>query len=360
MNRTLLSILAICCVAFTSMAEGSVRWLETTHNFGAFDESVGPVSCRFSFVNTGNEPVAVIAARPNCGCTAPKYSTTPIAPGDTGFVAVSYDPAGRPGRFDKFVAVDLSYPSSRIKLHVTGTVIGAPSSVSQRFPAACGSGLLLAKGALMTGEVDKGQLRTVFLGGYNSSPDTLQPSVEGLPPYLQAAVEPQRVPPGEQVSFVFYFNSAECPLYGLVTDSITIRPGAGAEACDIPSVAIVRENFSRLTPGQLAKAPVVYIAEPVADFGRISRSDATLSRTITIGNQGKNALEIRRVYTTDPGVGVTVNTTRVKKGKQAEATITVDPGALPGAMLNARISVITNDPANPVQTIRVVGEFVNN
>ena len=27
-------------------------------------------------------------------------------------------------------------------------------------------------------------------------------------------------------------------------------------------------------------------------------SDATLSRTITIGNQGKNALEIRRVYTT--------------------------------------------------------------
>ena len=122
------------------------------------------------------------AARPNCGCTAPKYSTTPIAPGDTGFVAVSYDPAGRPGRFDKFVAVDLSYPSSRIKLHVAGTVIGAPSSVSQRFPAACGSGLLLAKGALMTGEVDKGQLRTVFLGGYNSSPDTLQPSVEGLPP----------------------------------------------------------------------------------------------------------------------------------------------------------------------------------
>lgn len=55
MNRTLLSILAICCVAFTSMAEGSVRWLETTHNFGAFDESVGPVSCRFSFVNTVNE-----------------------------------------------------------------------------------------------------------------------------------------------------------------------------------------------------------------------------------------------------------------------------------------------------------------
>ena len=98
----------------------------------------------------------------------------------------------------------------------------------------------------------------------------------------------------------------------------------------------------------------------MADFGRISRSDATLSRTITIGNQGKNALEIRRVYTTDPGVGVTVNTTRVKKGKQAEATITVDPGALPGAMLNARISVITNDPSNPVQTIRVVGEFVNN
>ncbi len=356
MKRILTLILGLAAVMAAS-AQPSVRWLETTHNFGAFDEDMGPVSCDFVFVNDGTEPVSITIARASCGCTAPRYSTASVAPGDSGTVSVTYDPAGRPGRFDKFVAVDFSYPSSRVKLHVVGTVVGAASSVAQRFPAPCGEALQLAKGAVMIGDVAKGQLRTVFLSGYNRSSDTIRPSAVSLPPYIDMSIEPREVPPGEQTSFIFYFRSDRCPLYGLVSDSVSISPDTGVGPCTLPVVAVVREDFSRLTPGELAKAPVARLSVPSLDFGRISRDGEPVSMTATLHNDGKRTLEVRRIYTGDAGVSVSIDRTSIKKGKSAQITVTAEPSALPGAMLNARISVITNDPANAVRTLRAVSEL---
>ncbi len=344
------------CTAFAAAAPG-VRWSTTTHNFGAFDEEAGRVSCTFTFVNTGSEPVSIIAARPSCGCTAPSYPTAPVAPGDSGVVTVTFDPAGRPGRFDKFVAVDFSYPDSRVKLHVKGTVVGSDGSVAQRFPVESGAGLRLNRNALMFGDVAKDKMRSAFITGYNTSHDTLRPSLAAAPRFVEVQFEPEAVAPGEQVTLACFFRSDLTPLYGLVADSIAIAPTAGASAFTVPVVAMVKEDFSRLTPGQLSKAPVGRLESESLDFGEISRSAGPTSLSTALTNQGKNTLEIRRVYTTDPGVTVQTDCTGVKKGKEATITVTVDPAALPGRILNARISVITNDPSNPVRTLRAVGRI---
>ena len=75
-----LSLLAAGCCAIGASAEGQGVWLEQKHDFGAFDEGLGTVYCDFRLVNTGNEPIAIINARANCGCTRPEYSRDPIAP----------------------------------------------------------------------------------------------------------------------------------------------------------------------------------------------------------------------------------------------------------------------------------------
>lgn len=348
---------ALICLAAAASARNAVSWDHTTHNFGAFDEGDGRVSCRFVFVNTGTEPVSVVAARPSCGCTAPSYPTAPVAPGDSGVVTVTYDPAGRPGRFDKFVAVDLSYPDSRVKLHIVGTVVGSEGSVAQRFPVDCGGGMRLNRSVLMFGDVAKDKLRTAFLTGYNMGHDTLHPTLAAAPPYIEAEFTPAAVPPGEQVSIACFFRSDRTPLYGLVADSIAIAPAPGAAPCTVPTVAMVNEDFSRLTPGQIAKAPIARLQSSSLDFGTLRRTDTPRSLTTEITNEGRRNLEIRRVYTTDPGVSVSVDRTTVKKGHHATITVTADPAAVPGAMLNARISIITNDPANPTTTLRAVGEL---
>lgn len=82
-------------------AASQAKWLETSHDFGAFDEDMGRVSTDFRLVNTGNEPLIIYAARASCGCTIPSYTKEPIAPRDTATIKVVYDPAGRPGNLTR-------------------------------------------------------------------------------------------------------------------------------------------------------------------------------------------------------------------------------------------------------------------
>lgn len=347
-------------IAFTTLLSSTVaaqvKWLETRHNFGAFAEEVGPVECRFHFVNTSDEPISIVSARASCGCATPKFSRGTIAPGDTSYITVTYDPAARPGHFVKTVSVDFSVDVPRTKLYIEGTVIGSESSISHRFPVKCGDDIRLSRGVVLLGDIKKGQLRPVYLDAYNISADTLAPVVRGMPSYLDASVSPEQVPPGQQFTFIFYMHSARCPLYGAVCDTVTVVSDAGRkDGCEIPVVAMVKEDFSKMTPGERKNAPVVAVSSTQLDFGRLTGNVET--RTATVSNSGKSPLKIRRVYTTDPGVTVSVSDDTVKRGKSAEISVTVNPDLLPGRMLNARINLITNDPANPVIVLRAVGEL---
>ncbi len=83
-----------------------------------------------------------------------------------------------------------------------------------------------------------------------------------------------------------------------------------------------------------------------------------MSRTFTISNDGKSDLLLRRVYTIDPGVTIKTSSDKIKKGKHATVTVTVDPAKLPGDILNARIQIIANDPEMPITIVRAVGEIL--
>ena len=76
---------------------------------------------------------------------------------------------------------------------------------------------------------------------------------------------------------------------------------------------------------------------------------------MTLRNTGQSELVVRRVYSSDPGISVSIDKTKLKPGKEAVITATVDTAQLPGALLNARVAVITNDPGHPTQIIRLVG-----
>lgn len=341
--------------ALTSYAKAQVTWNETTHDFGAFDEESGRVTFDFVYTNTGDEPVSIVSGRSSCGCTAPKFSTAAVPPGASGTVSVTYDPTGRPGRFSKYVAIVFSDESLHIKLYIKGTVVGSAASVGQRYPIKCGSRLRLNRDVAMHGTIKKGKAHATFLNFYNAGLDTITPTVRDVPPYMTAHFEQSAIAPGEQSALTLLFDSSRTPLYGLVADTLHVATSDGDVAIEV--TANIEEDFSRLTPGQMAKAPFCRLSEESVDFGIIAREDAPQTRTVTLHNDGHNTLEIRRIYTTDPGVEVSCKATSVKSGKAASIDVTIDPTALPGSLLNARINIITNDPTTPVTVLRAVGSF---
>lgn len=340
--------------------EASVRWLGTTHDFGAFKEDDGKVTCQFRFVNDGPDAVSIRAARASCGCTAPSFTKTPIAAGDTGVVTVRFNPTGRPGRFSKSVTMDLAGETKipRQTLVIRGVVIGSSNTLRSRYPIEAGS-VKLRTTQLPFGTVLKGKAKSAFLEVYNASESPVSPEWEGVPEYIRiASSDAGEIPPGEQAVYSFVLTPGATALYGILADSVFMRV-PGEQPLKIDLTAILEEDFSRLTPGERQKAPVASIGEDRVNFGEIALQGGPVSGTFTISNNGKSDLLLRRIYTIDPGVTVYAPADKVKKGKSMDVTVTVDPSRLPGDILNARIQVITNDPDNPIVIVRAVGVVKN-
>lgn len=358
--RTLGFLAALLLGASAALAGPEIFWRETFHNFGAFNEDSGPARCTFRYVNTGDEPLVILRARTTCGCTLADWSRSPLAPGDSAEITVEYDPTGRLGRFEKGVIVDTNTPARRSELTIKGVVVGGEASVKAQYPVARGP-LALQRASVLVGDVPKGHMRTAFLNVYNRSNDTIAPALGPMPDCLHISLEPGRIPPGEQAAFIIYFRSDRTDIWGLQEIPVSVSPdGPDGETFTLPVTASVIEDFSKMTEKERAKAPVVAFEPERLDLGKLSRTESPRTAAIHIANRGKRPLEIRRVWTPDPGLSVAPpRKTTVKPGRHAEITVTVDPASLPGDILNARVTIITNDPASPQMNVRVVGELTD-
>lgn len=352
--------LASLLFPLAATAGPEAKWLATDHNFGAFNEDLGNATCEFEVVNTGNESMVITGVRVQCGCTTPQYSMDPIAPGDTAVVTVSYDPTGRPGRFSKKIYVDTNTDPRRTTLVIAGTVIAARTTVASRYPIAAGS-MNLSEQGLLFGEVKDSGIKNAYITAYNTTRDTLRPAIEGARPYLHTLISPEEVAPGEQMILSATLYGAECDRWGLQTDSLTFYPsGKNGEPVTIKVAYTLTEDFSRLTPEKLASAPTLALSSDMIDFKTIRLQDGSVSESeFEISNRGKSPLIIRRLDCQDPAISLTLpKSMKIKKGKSAKIKVTVDHSRLQGQeVLNSRISLITNDPANPSRIIRAVAEI---
>lgn len=343
--------------ALSGVAEN--KWLSQSHDFGAFDEDMGIVYCDFKLVNSGSEPMAITSVRANCGCTRPEYSTDPVAPGDTAVIRVGFDPKGRPGRFTKRINVDCSADPHRSMLVITGTVIGASNTLKSRYPIEIGP-VRMRTSTIAYGKLLKGETMGQYIDAYNASADTLRPRVENAPKYIKVIVQPAVVPPGEQFILSTILHSNMTDGWGVTADSLMFYPDASAtEGRKIETVAVLEEDFSKLTPEQLAKAPLLDTDLTAIDLKKLSRSDKPVHEQFTITNRGKSPLIIRAISCPDPAVEVSLKNQTIKPGKSAKVDVIVTPSAITRTeLLNARINIIANDPQHPSTMVRVVAEIV--
>ena len=353
MIRKMLLGAALAC-SFAALAEVKAEYPVKVYDFGAFAEEDGDVACKFPVVNVGDEPLAIISARATCGCTTPTYPTESIAPGDTAYVTVVYNPEYRPGKFSKYVHIETNAQPPKMKLEIKGTVIGAERSISHRYPAAFGP-LKLEHPKMMLGELLNTESNSSYIHGYNQSADSLRVVIDHLPAYLSVIASPDIVPPGDMVSIVFFTDGTKCPTYGLVEDEVELH--VGDESFKLPTSLMLNEDFSKLSDGDRAKAPVARTDAESLDLGRVSRYSDYIPRKLTLTNAGKSTMKIRRVYSGDKGVEATVGKSELKPGESAVIDVKVYSANQPGALVNARLNIVTNDPATPVKTIRIVGEW---
>lgn len=342
-------------------ATGQVRWLETTHNFGAIDENGGNVSCEMAFINEGNEPVLITQVNVTCGCTTPMFNKNAIEPGDTGKIVLSYNPTGRPGRFEKKAMVSLSNSSTVHSLFIKGSVMGSPSTINDRYPSSFGP-LRMRSDMVPFGEVTKGRSKSYFLEVYNASTDTIVPIWKNAPAFISVGNSDASLYPGDNKAYTFMLSSEKVKEYGLTIDSLILVPDSERHpesTYSIPVMVMVNEDFSRLTPGQLKDSPVIVLEKESVAFENVKNdlTDSESLKTITIHNRGNEPLVIRRIYSMDPYVEIVSFDNKIKQGKSGKLKIKVHPSKINNDRFDGRVTIISNDPINPVVPVRISGNI---
>ena len=100
----------------------SLKFDKTVHSFGKLIEA-DVASTVFTFTNTGKTPLIISNAQGSSGCTVPQWPREPIAAGETGEIAVTFNSSGKVGQNDKTVTVTANPNPTTIVLHVKSLVV---------------------------------------------------------------------------------------------------------------------------------------------------------------------------------------------------------------------------------------------
>lgn len=118
------SILALLLLAIPASArkEARIDFNETVYDFGQVSVKKGKVSHEFTFTNAGDKNLVITNARADCGCTRPEYNDSPVAPGKSGSVKVTFVPNGK-GHFSKKVTVTTNGTPRKARLIIKGEMV---------------------------------------------------------------------------------------------------------------------------------------------------------------------------------------------------------------------------------------------
>ena len=135
MKRLLLfsSLVLLGITASSQYMQTKMQISPTEYNFGVFREEAGRQTFDFIVTNTGDSPLVIQNVVPSCGCTTPGWTKGPIPPGGKGKVTAIYDPANRPGAFNKTLTVYTNAKPETTVLTIKGEVTPREKTVEELF-----------------------------------------------------------------------------------------------------------------------------------------------------------------------------------------------------------------------------------
>ena len=360
MRRLLILGIAIIFYALPSLA--NIEWLATEYDFGAFPEAGGPRSGEVQFINRGNEATVINNVRLTCGCTSEAHTEGLIAPGDTARIRFTYNPAGRPGRFEKSIKVYTGEHNDLTTIKMKGTVIGTPQTLSREYPFEMGSMRFNAR-SLNFEKVRYGTSRHQFIVVYNQSHNPVRPVWKKNSDALDVDISTPVIPPGELATFSVYFNTREIGEMGPVEYQLDIIPDESMpdSVFTIPVRAEIQPDTEHLTAQQIADGPRTEVNPRLIDLGILNLSNIknpeSFPLQFLIFNEGKSLLNVTRIYSKGAPMRIKRYPATLKPGKNGKAEAVVDLRKFPAGPFNFKIEVMSDDPIHPVIQITVCGEI---
>ncbi len=349
---------SISLLGFSQQKKAAISFESNVHDYGTFKEEAGPQSYIFKFTNTGGEPLILSNVKASCGCTTPKWTRKPVAPGKTGEIQVTYNPKNRPGRFNKSITVFSNAETPTKVLRITGIVTPRKKTVVDLYPQKMGD-LRLKSNHLAFTKVKNTQIKTDSMAIVNMSDKPMTVTFTNVPKHIEIKTEPKVLPPHKVSHIVAKYNASKKLRngeqdWGFLIDRIPmVINGEQNSRYRLTISATIEEDFSIYKPEDLKNAPKIEFEEKVFNFGTINQGDK-VTHEFKFKNTGKKDLIIHKIKASCGCTATSTSDKVIKPGKEASIKAIFNSRGKRGKQ-NKTITVITNSPSSYQNVLRITG-----
>lgn len=353
MLRQLPILLLALISPFLALAEQRVLYFEQPkYDFGVIAEDGGVVEHTFVGRNATDSPIVILDISAGCSCTKAQYSRKPIMPGAECSVTVTFNPLNQPeGVFYKKAVI--MTPKGNVPLTISGSITPRKKSIAEQYPLQLGSGVRMETNAHAFGYVEHGKRIQSSIGIINTSKTAVNISLK--PDKASGVLEitaPKSLGAGQSATIEFgYYLSSGCGIYGSLQDvlHIDINDRRSDYQLIINAIAIdSRDNSQDKEPQK------IQLSENFIKFGTLKASLTEAVRKVDICNIGLGTLKIRGVESQKGIVTATISgSTTLETDCCATLKVVLNPSAAGFGAVTDRVTIITNDPQQPVRSIKV-------
>lgn len=349
---TITLIFCTLCSAGVS-AQQQLTFEPSTWDFGSIEETDGPVSHTFTGRNTSDRPLVILDVTTTCGCTVPNFSRKPVLPGDETQITVTYDPAGRPGSFDRELWVYSSERKRIATLTIRGSVVPRKKSIEELYPVDAGGGLRLTSTLCTFTYIYPGTPAQSAISCINTSDQPIDIELRHDPSIRSGLLRvecPKRLEAGAsgQINFS-YLIPAEAPRYGTVRDALELFVNGKSRGTTIVTHGIGADNPASLPKGEEPRSEV---STNILKYGTVKHGAPVQALSFTLTNTGPGELIVRAV---ECGKALSCSLeagTKIPAGGSREVEVLFDPSGPGYGARSSFLLLITNDPLRPMRRIR--------
>jgi hypothetical protein len=329
--------------ALALAAQPMMRLSATEHDFGTFKEEAGRQTYNFDVTNTGDSPLVLQNIVASCGCTTPTWTRNPIPPNGNGTITAIYDPANRPGPFNKTLSVYTNSKPQVTVIVLKGEVIQKEKTIEDIYTWPVGP-VRFESNHLAFTTITKGDKKIRVMPIINTSDEPVKVEFEGMPAHLQLKTNPETLKPGQKGIVEGTYDASKNNGWGTLSDMVRVKINGTIQQNGYFYVsANLLEDFSSLSKEELENAPVFKVDATTVDIGKMDQS-TTKDVIFNFKNDGKRDLIIRYIR---PTCGCTAvqqgGQTSYKPGESGTIKATFNSGSYENKVTKA-IYVYTNDP----------------
>ncbi len=328
---------------------GQITFTPAVYDFGTIKETDGIVTCTVKYRNVSDRPYIIDFVSTSCGCTTPSYDKAPLMPGREATLRITYDPADRPGYFKKDIYLVSNGRKSTDIVSITGTVTGRPRTVADDYPVVfVPSGLRGASNSVYFGNIPVGYRHTKAIDIYNPTAGPIK--IETASDGVCSVTAPASLAPGAKGQILITYDLKSRRVYGPFKARISLKAD-GVAVATLRADGVATPDFTSLTPEERRVTPRADLSETFRYFGDVSRGKALVHRFV-VTNGGTRTLDIESVTCSSSQVSCRTSALEIKPGESATLTVTLTPAG--AGRLSEEVTVVTNDPTEPVVRLRVV------